>query len=63
MKEIYKLIADELIRHERYCSDYGWAKLMRDIGWKLADFDPEFNLSEFQLYYLRRNERNNNETT
>jgi hypothetical protein len=58
VKEIYKLIADELIAHERYCSDYGWAKLMRDIGWKLKESDPEFDLSEFQFYYLRRNERN-----
>ncbi len=30
---------------------------MRNLGWKLADFDPEFDLNEFQLYYLRRNER------
>ena len=60
MKEIYKLIADELIRHEKYCSNYGWALLMRDLCWKLADFDKEFDLREFQFYYLRRDERINN---
>jgi hypothetical protein len=57
---LYKLIEDELIRHEKYCSNYGWALLMRDLGWKLADFDKEFDLREFQFYYLRRDERINN---
>lgn len=58
IKEIYKLIADELIKHEKYCSNYGWAKLMRDIGWKLKEFDKELDINEFQFYYLTRNERN-----
>lgn len=31
---------------------------MRDIGWKLKEFDKELDINEFQFYYLTRNERN-----
>jgi len=58
MKEIYKIVADVLIDYERMCQSYPWAVLTRNMGYKFAEFDKEFDLTEFQIYLRRRDEKN-----